>query len=159
LTDAGPIVGTAGHYAQFISLVRARIEALGITFETVDRLCSFPDRYCATLLSGGKAIGIHNFFVLAAALALTPMFAHNAADLARLEQHSDWIRLERTGAFYRRNHKREIGKAKIKLCRDLWITSGRKGGMASARKLTPAQRSKRARKAVAKRKWRPVRRA
>ena len=156
MTDTGPIVGTADHYAQFVQLYRARIQALGITYETIDRIANWPDRYLATLMCGNKAIGIHNFFVLCAALAITPTFAHNADELARLEQHSQWVKLERAGAFYRRNHKRKIGTAKIKLCRDLWVTSGRRGGMASARKLTPAQRSKRARKAVAKRKWRPV---
>jgi hypothetical protein len=158
LVDACQLIVDADTYAAFIRLVRSRIQDLGITFETVDSMCGWPSRYCATIMCGNKALGVHNLFVLCSALALTPVFAHNGDDLARLRQHSQWIRLERGGAYYRRNQKRTVrlGKPQIKLCRDLWAISGRRGGMASARKLTAKQRSNRARKAVANRKWRPV---
>jgi hypothetical protein len=155
--DANTIIGSADHYAQFIQMARARIEALGITFSTVDAVAGFPERYTATLMSGGKACSVYSFFTLAAVLALTPMFAHNAGELERLKQHSEWIKLKRAGKFYRDNQKRD-GSAWLtqhKLTRDFWALCGRKGGLQYAQNRTPKQRTEQECKA-AKARWRRV---
>jgi hypothetical protein len=136
-------------------LARARIQSLGITFETIDRVCGWPDRYCATLMSGGKVIGAHNLFILAQALALTPAFLHDAANLVRLEQRADWIKARRTGDFYRQNRRAQHDKAQHRLYRDFWAICGRRGGMQYAQNRTPKQRAEQARKA-AKARWRRV---
>jgi hypothetical protein len=64
------IVGTAEHYAEFVRLCRSRIEALGLTFDSVDALSGFGvgSRYTAILLSGGKAMSVFSFFTLDAAI-------------------------------------------------------------------------------------------
>ena len=150
------VIGTADHYAAFVALCRARIEALQITYATVDSIAGFPERYTATLLSGGKACSVFSFFVLAAALALTPAFLHSADDLVQLERRADWIKLRRRGKFYRDNQKREGGRhllARHQLGRDLYRINGRKGGQAWAQSRTPKERTAQARKA-AKARWR-----
>jgi hypothetical protein len=87
---AQSIVGTAEHYAQFVKLARDRIVELGITYATVDEICGFPDRYTAILLSGGKRMSVWSFFTLTRALALLPMFGHDAPQLERLKHRSSW---------------------------------------------------------------------
>jgi len=149
------IIGEADHYAAFVALCRARIEALGITFATVDAICGFPERYTATLMSGGKACSVFSFFVLAKALALLPTFVHDADELARLEQHSEWIKLRRVGEFYRHSKGARHFKARHSLSHDFYKNCGRKGGMAWAQSRTPKQRSTQARKA-ARARWRRV---
>jgi hypothetical protein len=85
------VVGTAEHYAQFVQLCRARIIELNITYATVDEICGFPDRYTAILLSGGKRMSAWSFFVMARGLALMPQFAHDAIQLKKLRDRSNWV--------------------------------------------------------------------
>jgi hypothetical protein len=96
-----PIVGEAAVYAAFVRLARARAAELNLTFESLDHLCNFPQRYTATLLSGGKTMSVYSFFTLARALALMPMFGHDEAQLAQLRQRGDWIATRRAGPRYR----------------------------------------------------------
>ena len=129
-------VGVAEHYAQFVQLCRARIEELGITFETVDNLCRFSDRYTAKLLCEGKTMSIEGFFTLCAALALIPTFEHSAEALAELQHRRDWIRVRRKGSRYRA--RRRGGAVRFVNHIDFYRQIGRKGAIArnsQARKL------------------------
>jgi hypothetical protein len=71
------VVGTADHYGAFVRLCKIRIEQLQITYETVDALAGFPQRYTSTLMSGGRAMSAYSMFTVARVLALTPQFAHD----------------------------------------------------------------------------------
>lgn len=86
------IVGTAEHYGQFLRLCRERIEELGVPYETIDRICGFPERYTSNLLTGGKAMSVYSFFTIAQALALDVCFVHDAEELAKLATRSNWVK-------------------------------------------------------------------
>jgi hypothetical protein len=124
------IVGTAEHYAEFVRLCRSRIEALGLTFDSVDALSGFGvgSRYTAILLSGGKAMSVFSFFTLARTLALTPQFAHDETQLAELKKRTDWIEMRRKGAKYRPH--RSGGAVKFTNHIDFYRQIGRKGALA-----------------------------
>jgi hypothetical protein len=97
----GETVGTAACYRQFIQLAQRRIAELGLTADSVDELCGFSDRYCATLLSGGKSMSVYSFFTIARALALLPTFAHDHLQLTNIKSRSGWHPFNRTGPRYR----------------------------------------------------------
>jgi hypothetical protein len=149
-----PVVGTADHYRKFVELARARIEELGLTFESVDALAGFPQRYTATLMCGGKAMSVFSFFTLARALALTPVFQHDEAQLADLRRRADWIAFRRKGERYR--PKLTTGRHRVievKLYPDLLRKRAMLGVQARMEKLSPKRRSAIARKAALAR-WR-----
>jgi len=100
-----PIVGTAEGYAAFVALCRARIVELGVTYETIDRIAGFSDRHTAALMAGSKAMSVWSFFTLARALALMPSFQHDADQLRRLQDQSNWIGMRRTGPRFRPSPK------------------------------------------------------
>jgi hypothetical protein len=156
VTDAHLIVGTADHYAALVRLFRSRIEALGITYATVDEKCGFPERYCATLMSGGKACSVYSLFTLAHCLALTPAFHHEEAKLAELMQRPGWIKLRRAGPRWR---SKKVGSHRCgthTYGRDYLRSIPIRGGLARAKKLTRKQRCESARKAALAR-WGPSR--
>jgi hypothetical protein len=126
---ARPIVGTAECYSEFIRLCRARIEALNLTYGSVDALCTFPDGYCATLLSGGKAMSVYSFFTMASALGLTLTFTHDEEKLARLRSREDWIAFRRKGKRYR-PRKIAGGATRFVIYSDFYKKIGRKGALA-----------------------------
>jgi hypothetical protein len=148
VTDAHLIVGTADHYAALVRLFRSRIEALGITYATVDEICGFPERYCATLMSGGKACSVYSLFTLANCLALMPTFHHNEAKLAELMQRPGWIKLRRAGPRWRNKCRASHRNATHGYGRDFYRMIGIRGGLARKRKLTRKQRCESARRAA-----------
>jgi hypothetical protein len=157
MTAGGPIVGSAEYYQQFVALVRARLAALQIPMATVDALAGFPQNYTSKLLSNVKTCSVHSFFVLSKILCLSVQFCHDADELARFEQHSQWIKVRRGGDHFRGNIRRKEGARKNTCAhdRDFLIMRARKGGMAAARNMTRKQRRERARKAIMAR-WHPA---
>jgi hypothetical protein len=156
ITSAPEVVGCADHYAQVVKLFRSRIEALGLTFDSVDALSGFGvgSRYTAILLSGGKAMSVYSFFTLARTLALLPQFAHDETQLAELKKRADWIEMRRKGAKYR--PKLTLGKHRVvkrKFYPDYLRKIAILGVEARMRKLTPRRRSQIARRAALAR-WR-----
>jgi hypothetical protein len=97
-------VGTVEHYGAFVRLCRARIDELGVTYETVDELAGFSARYTATIRSNSGSCSVYSLFTLARTLALLPVFQHDAAELERLRRRSAWIMMQRRG--------RVIGRAR-----------------------------------------------
>jgi hypothetical protein len=122
-----PVVGEAEVYADFIRLARQRIEALGITFTTLDAICNFPDRYSSTLLCEGKTMSVFSFFTMASALGLAVTFSHDEQKLARLRSREDWIPVRRNGARYRPRHG---GVVRFANYPDFYKQIGRKGALA-----------------------------
>jgi hypothetical protein len=122
------IIGSAEHYAQFVKLCRARIEALGLTYDSVDALCGFSSRYTAKLLCECKVMSIYSFFTLARALALTPEFRHDGEQLAQLQRRGDWIAIRRTGERFR--GKSSSGIIRFQNHIDFYRQIGRKGAIA-----------------------------
>jgi hypothetical protein len=98
---APSVVGCAETYAAFVALCRARIAELSIPYATVDAICGFPERYTNALLCGQKAMSVWSFFAMARALALLPAFQHDAEQLARLKDRSQWVEARVAGARYR----------------------------------------------------------
>ena len=94
----GEIVGTADCYRQLIQLVQRRIAELGITADVVDEAAGLSDRYCATLLSGGKAMSIYSFFSVLRSLALRPAFLHDGVQMTNVRNRSAWRPIRRRGA-------------------------------------------------------------
>jgi hypothetical protein len=148
------IVGTADHYAKFVQLCRARIAELGLTFETVDELCSFPERYTSILLSGGKSMSVYSFFVMARALALLPQFAHDPAQHELLKAREEWIETRRKGPRWRSNRRSRNGTSKHKSYPDFLHNRALAGGLMRARNLSPRKRRAIAQKAALAR-WHP----
>lgn len=142
--NAASLVGIAEHYAAFVKLCRLRIEALGITYETVDALAGFPARYTATLLCGGKAMSVYSMFTMARVLALMPAFHHDEDQHELLQAREDWIAVRRKGPRWRAKH----GQAKHRLGPDYFRIYGQRGGMIRARKLSKRARSEIARNAA-----------
>jgi hypothetical protein len=95
------VVGTADHYGAFVRLCKIRIEQLQITYETVDALAGFPQRYTSTLMSGGRAMSAYSMFTVARVLALTPQFAHDERQHELLQAREDWIKTRRKGPRWR----------------------------------------------------------
>jgi hypothetical protein len=138
----GNPVGIAKHYNGFLKLCRQRIDQLGVTFETMDRICGFPEGYYSAIMNGKKAASVYSFFVIARALALMPTFVHDAAELERLQQRDDWIKYRRKGARWR-----DRGGT-IRLGSDFFRLIGQKGSRQYALKHSCAARSASARKAA-----------
>lgn len=130
------LIGTADHYAAFVKLCRARIEQLGITYDTVDALAGFPARYCSTLMSGGKAMSVYSLFTMARVLALLPAFQHDQAQHELLSAREDWIKLRRKGARWRREHSRR----EHKLGPDYKRNWALRMALSRMKKLSPRQR-------------------
>jgi hypothetical protein len=98
----GEIVGHASHYRQLIQLMQRRIADLGLTYDSVDELCGFCDKYTGKLMCGQKALSIYSFLTIARALALLPMFAHDQLQLTNMRHSSGWRPFCRNGPRYRR---------------------------------------------------------
>jgi hypothetical protein len=148
------VVGTADHYRKFVELCRARIEELNLTYESLDSLCGFPQRYAATLLCQNKTMSVYSLFVMARALALMPTFVNDAVQLAQLRQRADWIASRRKGSKWR--PKLTTGRhrvVQVKMYPDLLRKRAMLGVAARMEKLSPKRRIAIARKAALAR-WR-----
>lgn len=117
------IVGVAEHYAAFVKLARARVSELGVSYETVDEICGFPQRYTAKLLCEDKTMSVFSFFTLARALALLPSFAHDETQLEVLYRHPDWFKYRRTARRFRGHN----GITRFNNYSDFYRQIGRKG--------------------------------
>jgi hypothetical protein len=155
VTDANKVVGVADHYAAFVQLIRARIAALNVTHTTVDEIAGFPAGYTSTLLCGTKAMSAYSLFTIARSLALSPIFAHDDAELVKLIARSDWIKMRRGGPRSRRKLGGEHhGEHDVLFNRRRFMKGiAARGVLGRMLKLTPKQRSEIARKA-AKARWR-----
>jgi hypothetical protein len=122
----GGLVGGADHYKEFIELARQRIEALGVPYTTVDNICGFPERYTAKIICGSKACSVFSLFILAKALALQPLFFHDADELLRLQSYRDWVPRR---AKKRRPSLAEGTATRFINYRDFYQQIGRKGGL------------------------------
>jgi hypothetical protein len=150
----GDINRTADHYRRFVEICRARIEELGLTFESVDALCGFPQRYAATLLCQNKTMSVFSLFTMARALALMPVFQHDEAQLVQLRQRVDWITSKRKGSKWRPKLSTSRHRVvEIKLYPDLLRKRAMLGVAARMVKLSDKRRSAIARKAALAR-WR-----
>jgi hypothetical protein len=122
------VAGTATHYGEFVKLCRARIADLEITFDTVDAICGFPSGYTGKLMCGDKAMSVYSFFTIARALALSPVFEADEAQLAMLRRRGDWIASRRNGV----RSKKGGGITRFQNHVDFYRQIGRKGGIARA---------------------------
>jgi hypothetical protein len=142
-------VGTASHYAEALRLIRARIEALNLTFDSVDALAGFPLHYCATLLCERRAMSVYSFFSMIGALGLRLEFQHDAAQLETLRERQDWIEFRRKGARYRpKLNGTKHRPVTFKIYPDLMRKRALLSVKARMEKLTPARRRKIARHAA-----------
>jgi hypothetical protein len=127
-------VGTVEHYGAFVRLCRARIDELGVTYETVDELAGFSARYTATIRSNSGSCSVYSLFTLARTLALLPVFQHDAAELERLRRRSAWIKMQRRGPRYR--SRKDSAVTKFTLHRDFYRQIGLRGAaVTNARRL------------------------
>jgi hypothetical protein len=149
------VIGRADHYAAFVSLCRARIAALNVTHATVDEIAGFPAGYTSTLMCGNKAMSGYSLFTIARSLALSPIFAHDDDELAKLISRSNWIKMRRAGPRSRRKLGGEHnGEHDALFNRQRFMKQiAARGVLGRMLKLSPKQRSKIARKA-AKARWR-----
>ena len=123
-------VGIAEHYAQFVKLCRVRIEQLGVTYDTLDAICGFSQRYTAKIMANSnKAMSVYSFFTLARALALLPTFEHDETQLAQLKKNGDWITMRRAGARFR---GKGGGAYRFQVHVDFYKQIGQKGGLRSS---------------------------
>lgn len=82
----GRHIGTARDYDQLHELLRARVDELAVTYESVDAVAGLPSRYTAKLLAPVpmKAIGKTSMGPLLGALGLKLIVAVDDETLARI---------------------------------------------------------------------------
>ena len=128
---------------------RARIAELGITFDTVDEIAGFTERYTAKLLCEPPMRGmtVDCMFALLGAIALSPMLQTDAKRLEKLEKRPEWMIVKRVGPQYRGKMRSGTSDRKVnfKLSAEFLRHIGRLGGQARGR-----NQSKRARKRSAR---------
>lgn len=76
-----------------VGAIRARIEELGLTYETVDAISGLPDRYTAKLMCGMRNPGAKAVDMLCGALALG--FVAVVDDEQAASVSSRWVRRKR----------------------------------------------------------------
>lgn len=92
------IVGIAGSMHELLAITRARMNEIGITYETLNELACLPDGYAQKVMSDApykhpKHLGAMSWDALLGkngALAVKVMLVHDADALRRLRAHLSW---------------------------------------------------------------------
>jgi phytoene dehydrogenase-like protein len=114
------ILATVTDYADLVSALRQRCDDLGLTFDTLDEVCGFCDRYTAKLLApyrrasarplrsfGGMSLG-----AILGGLGLKIVLVEDRAALARVR-----------GRYRPRKYKRPRGwQARVPPMKQVWTT-------------------------------------
>ena len=136
---------TIGDYATLMRTLRARVAELGITHETLDDLAGFQSGYASKLLCDPpmKRLGPITLHIMFGALAMRQQLVHDEEAYGRL-QH----RLERR----LKPRMLRARRTTVHLTPDFMRRIAILGNAARTKKLSPAKRSRLARKA-AKARW------
>lgn len=145
--------GLARHYGEALDVIRARINELGITYETVDELAGLPTRYTSKCLCvpPKKRYSIFSLFSTWGAIGLA-MQGVEDLELTLRAKSSSQFRLRK-----HRLRKSILGAPRtIMLDGEFMRQIGVKGGVSRAKKMTAKQRSAFA-KRMNKARWRKPR--
>lgn len=150
-----PVVGEARYVAQALEVLRERIFSLNLTYDTLDAFLMLPVGYSGKcfMVPPAKRFSTEN---LLAAFVITgmPLLAVEDAELtAMAKRHADYVPRQLK---LRSNVLRGLERKHVSV--EYLRKMGAQGGVASAKRLTPEQRTARARKAALVR-WSDVKEA
>jgi hypothetical protein len=148
-------LGVVRDYAGLIAVIRARVEALEVAWETVDTVAGLPLCYSTKLVNGGRGLGSISFGPLMQVLGLELVVQENLTGYERIRKRLEkrrWARkIPASGIRAIRSRRK---RSPFRGCSD-W------GKLMRARQLvsqSPEQRSRMARYAIECR-WRQSRQA
>jgi hypothetical protein len=147
LDDAmGEVLAVVRSYDELRTALRARVDQLGISLETLDDLCGFWPAYSSHLLGpqtqgNMRALGKMSLGAALGALGLKLIVAHDENALAKIRHRL----VQRDNAQARRANTHP---PRIELKENVFTVLGRAGGYATAARLSAKQRVRNARKAI-----------
>lgn len=135
---------------------RARIAELGITYDTVDAIAGFPDKYTSKLLCEPplRNFSVDSMFSLLGAIALSPALQPDDKRLEKLRKRPEWLAPKLEGKQYRmkklalRVHRPLV----IHLSSELLAQARRLGGL-NSRKRVGKKRARQIAKRAARARW------
>lgn len=138
-------------YAGFHAALRARVDELQVTFDTIDEVAGFPSRYTSKLLAPGhtKWIGPMSFDALLGVLGLRLIVVEDVEALARVSARL--VKRERPLVYTSEGSINE--RRVMRLLKKRWRTWSSTANAIRNLKLTPEQRSRIGKKAIRTR-WR-----
>ena len=146
MTPRHRVIGKARNTDEIADVLRLRKDQLQLSDAALDALCGFASGHVGKLLGPARVRGLGRFSldVLADALGLSFQVYIDPEKVLRFAKHYE----QRNSACITvRAHKlSRTAMAQAKL--EIYRAVGSRGGKASAERLTPAQRSKRARRAA-----------
>ena len=129
------------HHEALLDALRRRVAELGLTLETVENIAGLPVGYASKVLSDPpqKRMNAFTWFLVAQALGLRMVLEE---DLELAEQMR--------GRWRKRHNKKPIHSQPriVQFTPDQLRLMGRRGGFATAARLTPEQRQANARRAI-----------
>jgi hypothetical protein len=149
------------NYNDLVAALRARKEALGLSDASLDTVAGLAPGHTCKVLGPTRArgIGAATLEAYLMALAVDFVMVENPDKRATVTAHRDWPNTPRKAGQARtgqpvgrhaiRRVMREMGLRSYRLLTDRrWAALSKKGGKASGRKLSPAERSEKARRAA-----------
>jgi hypothetical protein len=90
-------------YGDLLKVVRLRIAELDVTYDTLAEVSGVSKSNLEKILANPpkKNMSVFSMFSLLGALALLPKIEHDGAQLAALQQRSQWQHVKRGGPQYR----------------------------------------------------------
>jgi hypothetical protein len=137
----------ARHFPELLQAIRERIAELGITLSTVDEIVGLPSNYAAKLMCDPpmRRASPFTLFLIIEGLGLKMFLREDAETLSRVQTRLEQSKRSKPRAIRAVSTNKIV---RIHLTPDFMKQIQRKGGYARAQRMTPAQRSKAARRAV-----------
>ena len=104
---------------EFLAALRARREALGVSFETLEALAGMPSGYASKLLTGARPMGALTLWLVLGALGLRIRLEEDPEALERNRRRTDWQQLRRKPR-KRRHLLGDLAKARRRNAPWLW---------------------------------------
>jgi hypothetical protein len=80
---------------EFLQVLRARREALGVGYETLEALCDLPSGYAGKLLLGVRPVGALTLWLLLQSLGLRIRVEEDPEALERNRRRHEWLTIRR----------------------------------------------------------------
>jgi hypothetical protein len=148
----GAVIGTFNDYDGLIEQLRARADALNISFRLIDELAGFGENYCGKFLSDTRAkqLSVSSLLAIAGVLAIKGQFVVDEAQQRRMRPLYE----KRDAAKAHAHRRARLGATTLKRVRPAVLSElGRAGAAARNAKLSPELRSTLAQMA-ARARWR-----
>jgi hypothetical protein len=144
-------LAVVSNYLALIEALRARVLELGISFETIDQVAGWTDKYASKLLaeptpgSAKRCMGPMSFDAMLGALAVKLQVIADPEMLRYLRRNRYFVHRERSTRMPAPgSHGYVVHRTTYQMLRQM----APKGGVARAAKMTPRQRSIAARRAA-----------